>query len=78
MKKASTAAVKQNRNFSQPRLTIGLDLGDRWIWYCVLDEAGAIVLEQKLGTTPKAMKEVFAGECRAAGSLWKRACIRRG
>jgi len=24
---------------------------------CVLDEAGAIVLEQKLGTTPKAMKE---------------------
>jgi transposase len=25
----------------------------------VLDEAGAIVLEQKLGTTPKAMKEVF-------------------
>ena len=29
--------------------------------YCVLDEAGTIVLEQKLGTTPKAMKEVFGG-----------------
>jgi transposase len=43
------------------KLTIGLDLGDRSSWYCVLDEAGAIVLEQRLGTTPKAMKEVFGG-----------------
>ena len=40
-------------------LTVGLDLGDRSISYCVLDEVGAIVLEQKLGTTLKAMKEVF-------------------
>jgi hypothetical protein len=37
---------------------------------CVLDEAGAIVLEQRLGTTPKAMKEVFGGM--PAASLWKR------
>jgi hypothetical protein len=29
MKKGSTAATKQSRNFSQQRLTIGLDLGDR-------------------------------------------------
>jgi hypothetical protein len=36
-----------------------LDLGDRWSWYCVLDEAGDVLLEQRLGTTPKAMKEVF-------------------
>jgi transposase len=40
-------------------LTIGLDLGDRSSWYCVLDEAGEVVLEQKLSTTAKAMKEVF-------------------
>jgi transposase len=46
MKKVSTVAAMQSRNFSQPKLTIGLDLGDRWSWYCVLDEAGAIVLEQ--------------------------------
>jgi transposase len=59
MKKISTAAVQQSRNFSQPKLTIGLDLGDGSSWYCVLDETGAIVLEQKLGTTPKAMKEGF-------------------
>src|ERR1700693_3974012 len=61
MKKVSTVAAKQSRNFSQPKLTVGLDLGDRSSWYCVLDEAGAIVLEQKLGMTPKAMKEVFGG-----------------
>jgi transposase len=55
MKKVGTAAAKQNRNVCQQKLTIGLDLGDRSSWYCVLDEAGEIVLEQKLGTTPKAM-----------------------
>jgi len=59
MKKGSTVAVKQSKNFSEQKLTIGLDLGDRSSWYCVLDEAGSIVLEQKLSTTPKAMKEVF-------------------
>jgi hypothetical protein len=38
MKKVSTAAVKAAKNFSQPKLTIGLDLGDRSSWYCLLDE----------------------------------------
>ena len=77
MKKVSSVAAKQSRNFSQPKLTIGLDLGDRSSWYCVLDEAGAIVLEQKLGTTPKAMKEVFGGIARSR-MLWKRARIHPG
>ena len=40
MKKVSTVVAKQSRNISQPRLTIGLDLGDRNSWYCVLNEAG--------------------------------------
>jgi transposase len=56
MKKGSTAAATSKRNFDQ-KLTIGLDLGDRSSWYCVLDEA---INEQKLETTPKAMKDVFA------------------
>ena len=59
MKKISTAGGKQSKNFSDQKLTIGLDLGDRSSWYCGLDEAGEVVLEQRLGTTPKAMKEVF-------------------
>jgi transposase len=69
MKKISTVATKQSRNFSQPKLTIGLDLGDRSSWYCVLDEQGEVVLEQKLGTTPKAMKEVFGGMPRSRIAL---------
>ena len=53
MKKISTVARKQSRNFSEQRLTIGLDLGDRSSWYCVLDEHGEVVLEQKLGPLRK-------------------------
>ena len=68
MKKVSTAAAKQIRNYSQPKLTIGLDLGDRSSWYCLLDEVGEVLREQKLGTTPKAMKEAFGAmpRCRIA------------
>jgi len=68
MKKVSTAAAKQTKNLSQSKLTIGLDLGDRWSWYCVLDETGEVLLEQKLGTTPKAMREGFGAlpRCRIA------------
>ncbi len=68
MKKISTVAVKQSKNISEKKLTIGLDLGDRSSWYCVLDEAGEVLLEQKLATTPKAMREVFGKmpRCRIA------------
>jgi transposase len=59
MKKVSTVAAKQIRNISEQKVTIGLDLGDRSSWYCGLDERGEVVVEQRLGTTPKAMKEVF-------------------
>ena len=38
---------------------MGLDVGDRSSWYCVLDEAGEVLLEQKVATTPKALKEMF-------------------
>jgi transposase len=78
MKKISTVAVKQSKNFREQKLTIGLDLGDRSSWYCVLNEAGEVLLEQKLGTTPKAMREVFGKMPRGAGSHWKRECIRPG
>ena len=68
MKKVSTAAAKATKNFSQAKLTIGLDLGDRSSWYCLLDEVGEVLQEQKLGTTPKAMRGVFGvmPRCRIA------------
>ena len=61
MKKISTTTTKKDEKVASQKLTIGLDLGDRWSWYCVLNEAGEVVLEQKVATTPKAMKEVFSG-----------------
>ena len=60
MKKVSTAAAQQSRNFSvQQKLTIGLDLGDRNSWYCVLDETGKVELEQRVRTSAKTLQEVF-------------------
>jgi hypothetical protein len=47
MKKISTAGGGQTRNFQDRQLTIGLDLADRWSWYCVLEEAGEVLLKQK-------------------------------
>jgi hypothetical protein len=47
MKKISTVQRVSNESFEGQKLTIGLDLGDRWSSYCVLDEAGKIILEQK-------------------------------
>jgi len=60
MKKISTAQAFGNEIFKEQKLTIGLDLGDRWSFYCVLDEAGKIILEQKVPTTPEAMKQTFS------------------
>src|SRR5438270_13258755 len=59
MKKISTATAHAIRKVESQRLTIGLDLGDRSSWYCVLDETGEVLLEQKLSTTPKALREVY-------------------
>src|SRR5205807_186677 len=71
MKKVSTVAAKASRKISQQKLTIGLDLGDRSSWYCVLDEAGSVLLEQRLSTTPKALREVFGGMPRSRIALVK-------
>jgi transposase len=59
MKKISTVQAFSNEIFKGQKLTIGLDLGDRWSYYCVLDEAGKIILEQKVPTTPEGMKQTF-------------------
>jgi hypothetical protein len=52
-------AIEWKEHF-KGHLTIGLDLGDRSSSYCVLDEADEVLLEQKLPTTPEAMKQTFA------------------
>src|SRR5215467_13290447 len=69
MKKTITTTEKANTKMRSQKLTIGLDLGDRSSWYCVLDERGEVMLEQKLSTTPKAMREVFGGMPRSRIAL---------
>lgn len=70
MKNVSTAAGKQSRNISRPKLTIGLDLGDRNSWYCVLDEAGDIQLEQRVRTIGNGLREAFGG-CDMRYQSWR-------
>jgi transposase len=60
MKKISTVQVWGNEILKEQKQTIGVDLGDRWSFYCVWDEAGKIIREQKVATTPEAMKQTFA------------------
>ena len=60
MKKNSTMATNRNEIFNEPKLTIGLDLGDRSSHYCILDEAGNVILEHNLPTTPKGIDQVFS------------------
>jgi transposase len=60
MKKISTVQTFSKEILKGQKLTIGLDLGDRWSFYCILDEAGKLILEQKVPTTPEGMKQTFA------------------
>src|SRR5258708_26189944 len=60
MKKISTVQAFGNEIFKEQKLTIGVDLGDRWSFYCALEEAGKIILEQKVPTTAEAMKQTFS------------------
>src|SRR5258707_11896336 len=59
MKKISTMQAFGNDIFREQKLTIGMDLGDHWSFYCVLDEAGKIILEQKVSTTPEAINQAL-------------------
>src|SRR5579872_4890983 len=59
MKKTITVQAFKSEIFKEQKLTIGLDLGDRWSFSCVLEEAGQVIWEQKLPTTPEAMKQTF-------------------
>jgi hypothetical protein len=65
MKELTTTVMQWTLNKQDGHLTIGLDLGDRLSFYCVLGEAGEVLLEQKVSTTPKAIREVFGAISRS-------------
>jgi len=59
MRKPSTTALGRIRKLQDGQLTIGLDLGDRSSFYCVLNSAGEVILEERIATSPEAMKKTF-------------------
>jgi transposase len=61
VKKISTVATNRNEIFKKHKLTIGVDLGDRFSHYCILDATGEVLLEHSFSTTPKGIHQVFDG-----------------
>ena len=59
MQKLNTRRVMGSNILKGSKLTIGLDLGDRWSFYCVLNERGEVLREEKLATTAEAMQRTF-------------------
>jgi transposase len=47
----------------QPKLTAGLDLGDRYSYLCLIDmQSGEVIEEGRLRSTPEALRRRFASE----------------
>src|SRR5438045_8717315 len=42
-----------------PKLTTGLDVGDRWTELCTVDEAGATIERGRIATTPAGLERRF-------------------
>jgi transposase len=67
--KSSTVTRRGNRILKQKKLTIGMDLGDRSTSYCVLDQAGDVILERSVPTTKKGIEQVFGAIPRSRVAL---------
>lgn len=59
MKKPSTTGSRRSGKLPDGELTIGLDLGDRSSFYCVLNRSGEVIQEERVATSPEAMKKRF-------------------
>jgi len=68
MKKDSIRSKSPRTEKKVQRVTIGMDLGDKTSRFCVLDPDGQVLRESRVGTTRKAMTQVFGqlGRCRVA------------
>jgi predicted NBD/HSP70 family sugar kinase len=57
--RAPLAAVNQQAASGMPSV-IGLDLGDKWTRYCVLDSAGVILQEDRVRNSAESLRKRFA------------------
>lgn len=58
---AVASGVQEARGVLIPEVTIGLDLGNRRSYFCMLDQTGTVVEEGKVATTRKALEHKFCG-----------------
>lgn len=59
MKQSVQAVQAAGADQHQTENTIGIDLGDRWSRYCVVDRSGAVVEEDRVRTAAEALKARF-------------------
>jgi hypothetical protein len=64
MKKSSKATQNHQPTAKRekPGLTVGLDLGDRFSRYCLLNQDSEVIEEGRIATTKAALERHFAGE----------------
>jgi transposase len=62
MKKVSKAYWLKEIGSDRPAMTVGLDLGDRYSHYCLLNEAKEVIEEGRIQSTEVAFRRHFEGE----------------
>lgn len=64
MKKSSRKAGWRKQWKERPEITVGVDLGDRFSRYCVLNREGEVIEEGRIATNEAAWRKHFEGEGR--------------
>jgi transposase len=62
MKKVSKQMPKMEAGIAKPEMTLGLDMGDRYSHYCLLNGDGEVVEEGRMQSTEAALRRHFEGE----------------
>ncbi len=62
MKKVSKVSRQTKVGQAKPEMTMGLDLGDRYSHYCLLNRDGDVVEEGRVQSTEAALRRHFEGE----------------
>ena len=64
MKKVIKQTQRMEATHGKPAMTMGLDMGDRFSHYCLLNEEGDVVEEGRMQSTEAAFRRHFASEAR--------------
>lgn len=64
MKKVSKVERQTETGKDKPAITVGLDLGDRWSRYCMLNQEGEVIEEGRIQSTEAAFRQHFQDEPR--------------